>query len=66
MELVARFFKALIKPITGLLALFTAKKYGALEYEKKALEEHIAKVKKANAARIAGELSGLHDEDYRD
>ncbi len=65
-ELAVRFIKSIIKPVTGLFALLAAKRHGRLEAERAALVEHAKKVKIANDARIAGELDGLQDSDYRD
>ena len=65
-KLVTALLKALIKPISGGLALLAAKYLGRTEAEKDALVEHAKKVEDANRARVDGELTGLRPEDYRD
>jgi len=65
-KLLATLLKALIKPVTGGLALLAARYVGRTEAEKDNLVEHAKKVKAANDAGAAGRLDGLRPEDYRD
>ena len=65
-RLLTALMKALIKPVTGGMALLAARYLGRTEAEKDALVEHAKKVEAANIARADGQSKGLQPEDYRD